>query len=647
MLALSPSLPLAVVAFAFAIGFDGEIYLQNIRGAFRKLFKHQHLEQQLAKEFLRKHFPADTTDLNCPQFFRDYEIQLKIFEEFGHKHLDKASRVKKKKVEKTLRDMEKWFTAQLFRNKTIEKNELSEYEQDMFRWLCIFRDEWNELDVTRLKRRRWLIAGMGLSILSALFMGLGSTYLLVNAFSAIPIIAAIPFTIWPLFIVPMAGIAGAAYGFLVYNAIHDMVNNNTLISWPKKIYKDFEEGKWIHGLFLGLLSVALVGLAISLTLCTAGTWWTIAKNARPLFTWIGNLPLVIMGLINPIITSISSILFNIQNTIETLALIRKEMKKAGFFVIRWLQARSDDFQELMKEENGWQLANPPRAILKIIMLPLRAVLFIGHVIFVGFGSDQVPGLSEAEAAAISAAAELGEELHYFIDHNHSHADERHEHTHTHIHHHIMDKYQRSHTQQLVRDRLAKDHSHSHDLNLPAKFAKWIFSPLYLMATLWDMGTSQSNKGGAREQFSWSWKGFLRAWDKHFYDLPKEQSVVLACEKEELLRTKKMLSPSLPSSAWQREQAVYHTDRFLQEHLDAVKIGSAIAKTKSEALIRLKKELRDLPSNATKEDVEKTIQLAATNECYNQQRLFKTRKTTTTKFVESLYPRISSIYTQPQ
>ena len=93
----------------------------------------------------------------------------------------------------------------------------------MFRWLCIFRDEWNELDVTRLKRLRWLIAGMGPSILSALFMGLGSTYLLVNAFSAIPIIAAIPFTIWPLFIVPMAGIAGAAGDDDAVSALGDRV----------------------------------------------------------------------------------------------------------------------------------------------------------------------------------------------------------------------------------------------------------------------------------------------------------------------------------------------------------------------------------------------------------------------------------------
>ena len=161
-----------------------------------------------------------------------------------------------------------------------------------------------------------------------------------------------------------------------------------------------------------------------------------------------------------------------------------------------------------------------------------------------------------------------------------------------------------------------------------------------------MSTSQSNNDDDLERFAWSWKGFLRAWDKQFYDLPKEQSVVLACEKEERLPVNRMRPPCLPSSAWQKEQAVYRTDRFIQKHLDAVKIGINIAKTKSEALTRLKKELRDLPSNATSEDIEKTIQLAATNECYNQQRLFKTRKTTTKKFVESLYPQISSIYTQP-
>ena len=39
MYALLPFLPLAFAGFALSVSYEGEIYLQNIKGALKKLFK--------------------------------------------------------------------------------------------------------------------------------------------------------------------------------------------------------------------------------------------------------------------------------------------------------------------------------------------------------------------------------------------------------------------------------------------------------------------------------------------------------------------------------------------------------------------------------------------------------------------------------
>ena len=46
MLALSPLLPLAFAAFALSVAYEGEIYLQNIKGALNKLFKYNHMKNE-------------------------------------------------------------------------------------------------------------------------------------------------------------------------------------------------------------------------------------------------------------------------------------------------------------------------------------------------------------------------------------------------------------------------------------------------------------------------------------------------------------------------------------------------------------------------------------------------------------------------
>lgn len=338
MLAITPILALAFSAFALSIVYEGQIYWQNITGALNKLFfKNNYLQQLYANQLLRKNFP-DTDVEDCPQFFKDYESQLRLLDRFNHQRLDDASKERKRKLEKRIRDMERWFAKQLFRK---TDDSLNDYEGQIADWMD--SEGRREEHLSQYNSRRLTFYAVGsFSVLAAGFMALGTTYLLMEAFLAIPLLATIPFGTLPLIIAPLAVVAGISYGFLTYNAVTDMINNKSVQKFFKHFYKDYI--KSIHDEFksptrswkqlgkellkttlMSIITLSLLSVAVGLTICTAGTWWTVVKNSQPLFAWMAKMPSLIMGIINPIITGASTIFFNLENIFETLSQVR------GFF----------------------------------------------------------------------------------------------------------------------------------------------------------------------------------------------------------------------------------------------------------------------------------------------------------------------------
>ncbi len=462
MFALWPILPLAFTAFALSVVYEGEIYLQNITGAWNKLFKFKHLERQLAKSYLLAHFPKDVEDTACPEFFRDYDKQLQLVHAFGHVRLDKESKAQKKREEKTLADMEKRFALMLFKKGDEEQ---STWVQSLRGWLnekpALLRDATSKLN--QYSKAFWWMKHF--SILASIFMSLGTTYLLVEAFSAIPFFASIAFASWPLFIVPMALIAGAAYGLLTYNAITDMYNSDTLNNWLKE-FNIREKGLTVR---TGI-AFSLVALALMLTVCTAGTWWTVVKETRPLLSWISRLPGFIMGLINPIITGMSAVIFNLENTHQSLTLIMSYFNKASKTVHHIATT-------LHEKESLIQFMNPFRFILTLTILPLRILLFAGHLISIGVTADRLPGVPTLFSALMGIISECFEDIHYFFGHEHA------------CGHHG----QEAPTSQALREaRLKPGEGHHHDLDIPTWLIEGLLTPVYYLAAVWDYYSSSKN-----------------------------------------------------------------------------------------------------------------------------------------------------------
>lgn len=667
MLAISPLLPLAFAAFTLSVAYEGEIYLQNIKGALSKLFKHNHMKQRMARAYLLDLFTnktLDTTSDTCPQFFKDYQAQCKVLMQFEHqawdeashqyRPLDAASLKRQSQAEKTLRDMEKWFACQLFNQG--ENNTLidGDYQKKLQTWLKKnhreelidqLRDQKSEfqletyiaknIDITaahcplffkqyqmlsnqlhafgyqvldentfrhratiaekKATMEQWFIDTLSdrnqepsstivsqdiqqnlnawfsqkendvrvyqfntqktqfhflkvLSSLSALFMGLGTTYLLADAFAVIPWLTALSMTTVSWLVVPMAMVSGVAYGLLTYNAMTDMLTNNRVKAAYQKIFGSKE--KWTpHRGFMALAAIGLFVIAIMLTVCTAGTWWTVAKDVPPLFHWMKKLPSTVMGVINPIITGFSALVFNVQNTAESLELIEglSAPKQSR------IQSLKDAWKTLKEKEHWLQWINPFRLILKLTIMPLRVLLFLGHLISIGVTADRVPRVPQIVSTLLGFVSEGFEDLHYFVPHHHGSCCG---------HSHDVASF--------IKGRLTPGHGHTHALDLPTQVLKGIFYPVYWLAAAWDALASRMDANKTID--------FDRAWDKQHGIPTKEKEVSVTVS-----------APERPSLQWTTEHVSYRIDRHIEKQLQPVWIGSELAQKKIEVLRTLQQE----------------------------------------------------------
>ncbi len=597
MLAISPILPLAFAAFTLSVAYEGEIYSQNIKGALNKLFKHNHMKLRLASAYLLELVTKNKIDItseSCPTFFKDYYAQCNLLLQFKDKPLDAASRKRKIQAERTLRDMEKWFARQLFNQD--ENNTLigDDYQKNLLKWLKKnHQSDW--ISTFNTQKTQFHLLKM-FSALSAFFIGIGTTYLLSEAFAAIPLFASVSAATLPLLIAPMAFIAGVAYGLLTYNAVTDLLSNNRVKAAYEKIFKS--KGEWtLHRKFMAATSIILATLALTLTICTAGTWWTVAKNVEPVFTWLSKIPEFVMRVVHPVITGISAFIFNIQNSAESLEIIDGlELPKKSL-----LHSIKDFFKELTKHEHWLQWFNPFRIILKLTITPLRILLFLGHLIGIGVTADRLPGVPEIISAIIGIICEGFEDLHYFVGHSHKNGGCTHAHQHEHEHEHEHEHHY-STTDLFIIERLSPGHSHSHDLDLPTKLLKLLFSPVYLLAALWD---STASRAGSKEPLT-----LMEAWNKQQGNpKPKKAESVILKDENKI------------SLTWKVEHAIYRIERHKEKRLTSTIINDSVAKEQIEALSKFQQTLLAPENSKSAVTIQACIRSEAQNKVYGKRRFF--------------------------
>lgn len=506
--ALWPNLVVASLAFVLSVAYEGEIYLQNLKGALKSLLNPNALKFELSKIILRDYFPHHVLKAERPAFFLEYEDALHHLHAFEHQTLTPAKKAKKQNIERKLKELEKQFLKCLMlpENALLSKEE---HELVLFLKNYPLSKPSNgqaflslpEYFQQQLKRRLPFEPVIrAFSLLTACLMGIGTTYLLLEAFAMLPLLAT--FTFAPaLLIVPMAMISGVAYGLLTYNTLKNILIHDRIRTRIQKLQDDYKKhGLTWHNAMMLSTGMVLGSLAVMLTICTAGTWWTIIQNTPPLFRSMKGIATVILGTLIPLVTSFAALAFNLENSTESLEMIDEALEDRKNWKRDW-----EDFKyKLQKQwdrEHPIQRFNPFRLILLTTLAPLRFILFLGHLISIGVTSDRVPGLSQLFSAFLGVVSELFEDGHYFIKHK------RHEHN----------------TAALVKERLdGADHHHEDDL--PSRLLNLAFAPIRFLSVLWDYIGSQFNSNPTYRQ---NWRDFFKVNEIEpeipLLDLPKKRT----------------------------------------------------------------------------------------------------------------------------
>ena len=429
--AIYPFASYAGISFVLSVAYEGEIYFQNIKNALKKLLEPNFVDMELARSTLLLKFKTKNPQ-HTQLSYKNYIQALKLSHSLSSAKQNTALEI----IEEELYTFEKKFLKGLLNNPTFQ---------------------------SKLKQRRWQFNLILLfSALSAIFMSLGTTYLLIETFSVIPFLATMPVALIPALIAPMALIAGIAYGLLTFNAVTEMVNNNTFHKWFSKLSLDIKtNGLTKKNMFMASSALILSLLALALTVCTAGTWWTIVKNTPPLFRWMRYIPRIVMSIIHPIIISTSSLIFILENTSNSLEMIDEIASSNTTLLDVWSEFKKN-IRNTYQRENIWQFMNPARLLLVLLVEPLLATLFIGHLISVALCTNRMPGLSDFYSALIGFISEGFEDLHYFTKPQNDCSAEK-----------------------LLQERLGGGGGHSHEDDFPRRVIMLIASPLYAAATYWE------------------------------------------------------------------------------------------------------------------------------------------------------------------
>lgn len=431
MFVLYPILGLAITTFVLSVIYEAEIYKQNINKALDKLLDENLLIQSLGKQALFDLQEQLKGNNNNHWFSNDY------YNLSNHPKKTSGDRERLKK-------MERWFGQILLAKEGSSilefkfahnlKNEISEITQNI---------DWEmRYDSLRFYNRLLLV----FSAVASILMSLGTIYLLLDTLAVLTFFSFAPLAA-PFVIIPLALVAGMAYGFLTYNSLSEFILKNDMFEWVKSFFQA-DTYKNPKNIGIAIFGVFVIALNIGLTICTAGTWWVIINQSRPLWGWMQNTAISLLQKATPIVIAVATLGFNGQNTIQTIKQI----------------APHDHSHEHSPAPAPTKPApfNPFDYILKLVYFPIRLLMFVGHLLSISVTSDQMPGIPQVMAAFFAFLSEFLEDGHYFLD---------------------MEEIK---SMLGIASDDCEDHEDDHHhSDIPNYFLQFIFSPIFLSAAAYD------------------------------------------------------------------------------------------------------------------------------------------------------------------
>jgi hypothetical protein len=241
---------------------------------------------------------------------------------------------------------------------------------------------------------------------------------------------------------PVAIFAAIGATFLLYYVITDIVKNDTVEKAVSKVCELFkrkeDENKKeplaayvIRLIALSLVAVGITAITVFATAASAGTCWIIMRQGinlllpkLPIFlAYCTSAILIPIGFTTDLIYGFSTTLLTINNCkgmfVAIFRVIQNPVEKFKSFIKAKLAS--------VKDESWGQFFNPFRIIAKLVILPLQALVFIGHLISIGLTTDRFFSVPPSLVAIFCAISEGLQDLSFFTTEEDDHSHDDHDH----------------------------------------------------------------------------------------------------------------------------------------------------------------------------------------------------------------------------
>lgn len=410
MLLLTSSLGIAVGAFFLASIVEAEVHRENILSGLKKLLEKDYLLKLLTQRTLLKLCQnPENSDNNA--FLKLYDEHYKYCQAL--KKIDGHSAASQKKLdaaEERLGLMERYFAKKIL-------------SQDPDNYDPLVGDVSNYVDIKKFKRelttKLWLIraswiisatAGIGTGFITgfAAYSGV-TTFIGFLGFTATS-------TVLASTIFPLAILGGIAYVYSTFNTIHKIIADESIQKkWHEaKIYFQQQDpehpySSLLKKIGLGLFGILVISVVLFATASTGGTWWYGVQHGAKLVPYLAITANYIRAMTVPFV-ALAAFLFTFENSLESIWQLQKLFAKTAI---------REMIQPPTEEETWLESINPFRFIKSIVTLPLKIIVFLGHIISVGAMADRIDGIPPVAATVIGGITESAEDSHYVLPKNDS------------------------------------------------------------------------------------------------------------------------------------------------------------------------------------------------------------------------------------
>lgn len=416
----------AILAFFLSGVIEGKVFGTSIfKGLARLKLLTSNAEKHLLFSQLNKFIDEESfrAKYEC-KFINDYYGQRKNYKNLKNDSNSNEEGVKEAK--KRLEELKNYLYQQI--NEPNANNNAASYISSMFKEASI-----DELKLA--KRSVWFLRFFWIiSILTGVVSGFATAFAVQEAIT-VGLALSLSATAVSVIVWPVALFAAIGATFLLYYTITEIVKNDAIseaFSKTLELFKTKTEESISAYLFrllaLSLVVAGITGLTVFAMAASAGTYWIVMQKGIKLLA--PKLPVFVAYCASAILIPINfatDLIYGFSTTLQTIDNC-KNIFLAVFEVIRHpikgiknfcsnIEAKLD---KLKKAESWGQFFNPFRILAKLIISPLQSLVFIGHLISIGFTADRFLNFSPPLVAAAVAVSEGASDLSYLTKDGHDH-----------------------------------------------------------------------------------------------------------------------------------------------------------------------------------------------------------------------------------